>query len=92
MSYMEEMDYIRLFVLLYREEQGITKLRYDSLSELSCFMFGEFKNLLYRQLVNTQEFYGGWLQLVDDNVRQCVLEEILKDPLSKKIQNVVKTP
>ena len=53
--------------------------------ELSCEMFGEFRMLLDAQLLTTTEFYGGWLELRDDDqtiyvpIAVGVLLEIQKD-------------
>ena len=47
--------------------------------ELSCIQFGEGYNLLYRQLITTDENCGGWLELNSPEVRTLVLEQIAKD-------------
>ncbi len=55
--------------------------------ELSCIMFGEFRNLLDAQLLTTPEFQDGWLELrnwdgtADKAIAKGVLLEIRKDIL-----------
>jgi len=46
--------------------------------ELSCYAFGEFYNLLYRQLVLTINGDAGWKEIENDEIRKGVLEEIKK--------------
>lgn len=75
----EELKYIRDYVNYYREKTGVTKLGFEPLWELSCFSVGEGYNLLYRQLIQTHEGYGGWIELKDSDIRKIVLDEIRKD-------------
>lgn len=45
-------------------------------SEPSCFMNGEFHNLLWFQLMKTPEGDGGWLELKDATILDGIFEEV----------------
>lgn len=75
----EKLAVIREYVLLERERRGIVPER-TLLSELSCEAVGEFYNLVERQLVNTIEGCGAWVELVHppvlDGAYRYVIERI----------------
>ncbi|MDO8600353.1 MAG: hypothetical protein Q7R73_01880 [bacterium] len=58
----EKLAAIRVYVIRERERRGIVTGR-ALLPELSCEAFGEFYNLVERQLVNTIEGCGAWCEL-----------------------------
>lgn len=59
---------IRGYIIRERKRRGIKKLGTERLPELSCEMFGEFYNLIERQLMATHEGYGAWSELRDPAV------------------------
>lgn len=73
-----EMKIIEDFVDKYRAKKGIVPTL-GIKPEPSCIAFGEGHNLLYVQLINTINGYGGWLELKDAEVRELVLKQIERD-------------
>jgi hypothetical protein len=73
-----EMETITDYVTAYRAKHDIQPTL-GRKHELSCVHFGEGYNLLYRQLVLTDECHDGWLELNSPEVRAIVLEQIAKD-------------
>lgn len=57
--------------------------------EFSGFAQGEFRNLLYVQLVTTPEFQDGWLELQSRETQDGVLAEIMRDKAFTERQNEV---
>ena len=57
---------------------GVMVLKDDYLFELSCFGFGEFFNLVERQLMNTREGRGGWAELEDPDILHGAYEYVTK--------------
>lgn len=62
MSAEEKLAAIRDYVLSMRAQCGIVPGCVPP-PELSCEAFGEFRNLVERQLVNTVEGFGAWSEL-----------------------------
>ena len=62
---LEKLKLVKDFVESERMEMGVTDqdLEPAGKPELSCYAMGEFKNLLYRQLIYTQYGYGAWIGL-----------------------------
>lgn len=79
----EEIRQILDYVLWYRKRCRISASSGHK-PELSCFEYGEFHNLLFRQLCTTPEFTGDWESLKDREIRQGVLAEISKDARYRK--------
>ena len=73
-----EMKTITDYVAAYRTKYNIEPTP-GRKHELSCVHFGEGYNLLYRQLVLTDNGDSGWLELNSPEVRAIVLEQIAKD-------------
>lgn len=72
-------DMIVQFVEWFRLRQGTVPTP-GLKPEPSCFMFGEFNNLLYCQLVTTPEFQDGWMELRNSpKVVNGVLLQIAND-------------
>ena len=70
--------FIQDWVHKHRLKEGIVPTPGYKL-ELSCFMFGEGKNLLFRQLVPTIDGLNGWQEITQDTsgeVIQLVLDAI----------------
>ena len=59
---------VRYFVKKERMKMGVIDkdLKLTGRPELSCYAKGEFKNLLYRQLIYTRFGYGSWIGLRGD--------------------------
>ena len=64
----KKLKVINDYVKKERKKRGIEKLVIRYLPELSCFAEGEFKNLVERQLLHTQEGFGSWQELADPEV------------------------
>ncbi|KKS38952.1 MAG: hypothetical protein A3G49_04380 [Candidatus Sungbacteria bacterium RIFCSPLOWO2_12_FULL_41_11] len=64
----EKMEAIKTYILRERERCGVSWLGTEYLFELSCFGCGEFYNLVERQLLNTEEGFGGWRELEDEHI------------------------
>lgn len=75
-----EINLIRDFVHEYRNKYHILPTSGRKL-ELSGIAFGEGYNLLYRQLILTNDGEDGWKELDNSEVRILVLEQIKKDIL-----------
>jgi hypothetical protein len=78
----EKLAVIREYVLRERARRDIVP-GYALLPELSCEAFGEFRNLVDRQLLRTVEGYGAWSELdyppVLDGAYRHVLRRIITD-------------
>ena len=72
-----DLQVIAEYVEKYRSQYNITPT-YGAKLELSCLAFGEGHNLLYRQLIPTTNGDGYWDCLDDPQIRQLVLDEIIK--------------
>ena len=61
----EMLTTVKAYVLAQRIKQGVSqhKLRHRQLVEGSCYVNGEFYNLVETQLVHTIDGYGGWQEL-----------------------------
>ncbi|OHA07802.1 MAG: hypothetical protein A2934_02935 [Candidatus Sungbacteria bacterium RIFCSPLOWO2_01_FULL_47_10] len=59
---------IRAYIEHERERRRITELSTMPLPELSCFGYGEFFNLVERQLMYTNEGFGGWKELSNPEI------------------------
>ncbi len=78
MSTNEKIETIRAFVLAARREQGVVNLPGPQL-ELSCFLHGEFRNLLWRVLFFTPE--SEWpIYLNDPEIIDGVYREVTWTP------------
>jgi hypothetical protein len=73
-----EMNRIIMYVKSYRARENVIPSP-GMKPELSCEIFGEGYNLLYRQLITTNNGDGCWPEIEDDAVRQLVIDEINKD-------------
>lgn len=63
MSPEEKLAVVRNYVLRMRARCGIISLGCAARPELSCEAFGEFYNLVERQLMLTEEGFGAWREL-----------------------------
>ncbi len=70
----EKLAAIRKFVSEQRKRFGITGFKGHQ-PEPSCFMFGEFKNLLWFGLMNMPEY--DWRELENPEVLDGVYQEVL---------------
>lgn len=75
MSTSEKVAVIRAFVLTARRERGVVQLPGPQ-PELSCFIHGEFHNMLWRELLFTPE--NKW-RLDDPETADGVYQEVLKE-------------
>ncbi len=73
------LESVRCFVENERRRVGVneSQLGTGHRKEISCFAHGEFKNLLYRQLIYTKYGYGDWIGLNGDVLRE--LSEYIKN-------------
>ncbi len=64
----EKLNYVKDFIEEERLRMRIIDedLKTSGKLELSCYVVGEFKNLVYRQLIYTQYGYGAWIGLKGD--------------------------
>lgn len=64
----EKLKLVRKFVEKERLKMNVTDKHLEPAGkpELSCYAMGEFKNLLYRQLIYTRFGYGSWIGLSGD--------------------------
>ncbi|MBS3107999.1 hypothetical protein J4468_03735, partial [Candidatus Woesearchaeota archaeon] len=63
----DEIKFIEDFVNQYRTDYNIAPTPGYKF-ELSCYAFGEFYNLLYRQLVLTINGDAGWKEIENDEI------------------------
>ena len=82
-DYELEMKTIVDFVEDYRKKHNIVPIRGRKI-EMSGIAFGEGYNLLYCQLILTNNDYS-WSELEDLDVRKLVLDQIKKDSSKNKL-------
>ena len=73
----EKMNAIREYVAEVRRNSNIQPGKKE-LFELSCETIGEFCNLVDRQLVNTEEGFGAWKELDDEEVLQGAYRYVME--------------
>lgn len=74
----EKIKSVVSYVRAVRTRQGIKELSRSCLLEPSCFVNGEFYNLVEFQLVNTAEGFGSWSSLKHAEILEGAYEYVTK--------------